>query len=60
MVFSKHKGKDVPDWKSKLDIKTFLMPLKKSSDTKMPDCRLDLVERYHSFMENTKLGGVIE
>ena len=45
----KHANKDIADWTSKSDIKTFLTPLKRSTDSKMSEGKDELVSRYHAW-----------
>ena len=45
-VLKKHMNKNVEEWSSKIDIKTFLNPLKEKNDPKMPSGRNELIARY--------------
>ena len=47
-VLKKNGDKDVEEWSIKIDIKSFLNPLKEKIDPKMPSERNELIERYRA------------
>lgn len=53
-VIEKHGNTNVHTWSNKADIKTYLKPLRKSKDPKMPDDREGLIQRFNSWKHRSR------
>ena len=54
MVITKNGIKDISQWRSKVQLRAVLMPLKLSTDSKMPDDRDGLLRRYQSWKSRSR------
>ena len=53
-VVEKHGNRDVSNWNSKADIQTYLKPLRNTKDSKMPDDKDELIQRFNLWKNRSR------